>query len=216
VADHHQLLVMAAGPAGAGVEQDLAAVLVDLADELRVGFLGLPQRRGLRAPEQAEDLDTPARGAAEHVTDRRSRAIEQFVQVAAEVQEVDLIARLGRVQLGVQPGEVAAPVHQWLHPVPDREGAQVSGPVGAVAVAQEPRHEGRVVDRMAGGILFQRGRQQSRWRLGACPDCAIPGVCPEPIHGTGPGGRAGQECSAQYRNGQEKPSGACLSAPLPT
>jgi len=147
---------MAAGPAGAGVEQDLAAVLVDLADELRVGFLGLPQRRGLRAPEQAEDLDTPARGAAEHVTDRRSRAIEQFVQVAAEVQEVDLIARLGRVQLGVQPGEVAAPVHQWLHPVPDREGAQVSGPVGAVAVAQEPRHEGRVVDRMAGGILFER------------------------------------------------------------
>ena len=40
----------------------------------------------------------------------------QFVQVTAEVQEVDLVAGLGRVQLGAQPGEVAAPVHQRLRP----------------------------------------------------------------------------------------------------
>src|SRR6185312_8867050 len=47
VPEHHQLLVVAAAPPGPGVQQDLAAVLVYLPDEIRVGFLGLVQRPGL-------------------------------------------------------------------------------------------------------------------------------------------------------------------------
>ena len=185
--DHHQLLVMAAGPAGPGVEQHLAAVLVNLPDELGVGFLGLPQRLGLGAPEQAEDLHPPARGAAEYVTDGRVGTVEQFVQVTAEVQEVDLVAGLGRVQFGVQPGEVAAPVHQRLDQVPDREGAQVGGGVGPVAIAQEPAPDGRVVDRVVGGILFERvvSRIGSTWKHVRI--VASPGGCARRNHGTGCG-----------------------------
>jgi hypothetical protein len=44
VAQHDQLLVMAAAAPGPGVQQDLPAVLVDPPDELRVGLLGLPDR----------------------------------------------------------------------------------------------------------------------------------------------------------------------------
>ncbi len=198
--DDHQLLVVAAGPAGPRVEQHLAAVLIDRADELGVGLLGLPQRLGLGPPEQAEHLHPPAGGAAEHVADGRAGAVEQFVQVAAEVQEVDLVARLGRVQLGVQPGEVAAPVHQRLDQVPDREGTQVSGGVGPVTIAQEPAHDGRVVDRVVGGILFEGvvSRLGSTWehvRIVASP-----------------GPRAGRH---SYRDGQERLCGSCVSARPP-
>src|ERR1039457_4859461 len=44
---HDQLLVMAAPPAGPGIEQNLTAVLVDLPDKLRVGLLGLLHHLGL-------------------------------------------------------------------------------------------------------------------------------------------------------------------------
>ena len=212
VADHHQLLVMAAGPAGARVEQDLAAVVADLAGKLRVGFLGLPQRPGLRAPEQAEHPDSPARGPAEHVTDRRAGAVEQFVEVAAEVEEVDLVARPGRVQLGVQPGEVAAAVHQRRHQVPGREGAQVSGGVGPVAVAQEPRHDGRVVDRMVGGILFERviSRVGGTWehvRIVASPGACAGRILRTRVPFRGAAGGARDAFVPGMGNGQERPYG---------
>jgi len=66
---HDQLLVMAARPAGPGIQQHLTAVLIDLPDELRVGGLGLLQQLGLRAPQQPEDHNFPARGQAEHLPD---------------------------------------------------------------------------------------------------------------------------------------------------
>jgi hypothetical protein len=64
----HNLLVMAARPAGPGIEQNLTAVIADLPDELRVGSLGLVHQLGLRAPQQPEDLDSPACGQPEHLT----------------------------------------------------------------------------------------------------------------------------------------------------
>ncbi len=69
VTERDELLMMAACPAGTGIEQHLAAVLVDLPGELRVGLLGLPQRLGVRAPQQPEDPGTAACGLAEHRTD---------------------------------------------------------------------------------------------------------------------------------------------------
>jgi hypothetical protein len=55
VTEDDEFLMMAACPAGAGIEKHLAAVLVDPPDELRVGLLGLPQRLGVRA--QAPDAE---------------------------------------------------------------------------------------------------------------------------------------------------------------
>ncbi len=155
VPQHDQLLVMAAAPPGPGVQQDLAAVRVDLPDELRVGLLGLAQRLRVGPPQQAEHPDPPPGRPAQHLAGRGTRAIQELVEVTPEVQEIDLVAVLGGVDLGVQPGEVAAPVHQRLDQVAGGEGAEVGGPVGTVALGQEPRLDGRVIHGVVGGVLLE-------------------------------------------------------------
>jgi hypothetical protein len=144
---HDQLLVMAACPAGPGIEQHLTSVLVDLPDELRVGLLGLLQQLGMRAPQQAEDQDFPARGQAEHLPDLGPWTIESLVQVPPEVQEIHLIPRPGRRELGTQPGEVAAAIHERLHQVSCGEGPEISSRVGSITLGEEPRRDRGVVGR---------------------------------------------------------------------
>ena len=113
---HDQLLVMAAAAPGPGVEQYLPAVLVDLPDELGVSLLRLLQRLGLRTPEQAVDHDFAARRLAQYLADLGPRAVEAFLKVPPEVQEVHLVSRLGRLEFGTQAGEIAAAVHQRARP----------------------------------------------------------------------------------------------------
>jgi hypothetical protein len=156
VAQHDQFLVVTAAAPGPGIEQDLAAVVVDLPDELGVGRLGLVQCLGLRAPQKPEDPDPAARGAAQHLADLGPRAVEALVQVAAEIQEVDLVARLGGLELSAQPGEVTVPVHQRLDQVAGGERPEVGSQVGPVALGQEPRRYGRVAGQMIRSVLFQR------------------------------------------------------------
>ena len=153
---HDQLLVMAAAAAGPGVEQYLPAVLVDLPDELGVGLLGLLQRLGLRTPEQAVDQDLAARGLAQYLADLGPRAVEALVKVPPEVQEVHLVSRLGRLELGTQAGEIAAAVHQRADQVSGGESPEVGGQVGPVSLAEEPQPDSRIVGHVIGGILLER------------------------------------------------------------
>jgi hypothetical protein len=63
---------------------------------------------------------------------------------------------LSGLQLGAQPGEVAAAVHERQDHVPGGEGPQVSSRVRAIALGEEPPSNRLVVHRLIRGILHER------------------------------------------------------------
>ena len=104
------------------------------------------------------DVEMPYRMIrAQYLADLGPRAVEALLKVPPEVQEVHLVSRLGRLELGAQPGEIAAAVHQRPDQVPGGEGPEVGGQVGPVPLAEEPQPDSRIVGHVIGSILLKRG-----------------------------------------------------------
>ena len=125
-------------PAGTRIEQHLAAGIGQLAGQFGVLALALVEPAGLRAPDQPEDEHSSFGQFAEDVADRRSGPGKQFLGVAAEVGEIDLILRPGTAQHLMQAAEVPGPVDQRFDQIPRRPATDIGGRVATLGVAEEP------------------------------------------------------------------------------
>ena len=178
VPDDDQLLVVAAASAGAGVQHDLPAMVGDVPHELGVGLLALFQEPRLGAPQQPEDEYPAVSRVRQQVAHLGARAVQPLVEVAPEVQEVDLVTLSGLCELVGQPPEVADPVDQGGDQVVAGVQPQPTGGVAALAVCEEPRVQGRVGGHGCLGVLLERLVLGSRGRDHRAASCEPAGSTP--------------------------------------
>jgi hypothetical protein len=140
-----ELLVMAAAPPDALVEQDLAARLVDLPDEIDVLLLAEMRLTRVRTPQQTSHVNAAACEVGEHVAHLRARAGETLIRVAFPIREVQPVVPLESAEHLVQAGEVLRAVDQHLDAVALRPRFAVAAPpvdlrggITALLAGQEP------------------------------------------------------------------------------
>jgi len=138
MSDDDELLMMGSGAPGTGVQQHIAASLVDVTGELGVLALAAFEPVGLRPPDQPEDHNAGSGTTPKHVTDRSIGPVEEFLGVAAKVGEVDLIPALGSAQLLMQAAKVRGAVDERLDRVPGRPGADIRRSIAALGGQQKP------------------------------------------------------------------------------
>jgi hypothetical protein len=138
MAQHHELLVVGAGAPHPFVEQHLTAGVVHHVAEPAVLLLAVGQVVVVRAPHQALDDDSAARGVAEELADRGLVRAQTLVCVATPVGEEQVVARLQRPDLRRETGEIRGTVHERHHPVAGGPGGQPVGGVAPLCIGQEP------------------------------------------------------------------------------
>ncbi len=138
VADHDELLVVAAQGPHPLIEDDLRALARDLTRQVVVGLPGQPQPVLRGAPHQPLEQDTAGRHLRERLGHRGALVPQSLTGVAAPGREEHEVTTVGAVQRRPQGAEVRLAVHQRLDGVPPGPGGQRRGVVPALRPAQEP------------------------------------------------------------------------------
>ncbi|HVD89071.1 MAG TPA: hypothetical protein VNB91_09275, partial [Jatrophihabitantaceae bacterium] len=107
VSDDDELLMVRSAAAGTRIQQDLAAGVRQLSDQLGIFTFTLVQPARLRSPDQSEDQDTAFRKLRQDVSDGGAGAAEQFFGVGAKIGKIDLVSGSRLAQGLIQRREVA-------------------------------------------------------------------------------------------------------------
>ena len=138
VSDDDELLMVGSAATGTCIQQDLAASIGQLSDQLGVLTFALVQPARLRSPDKSEDQDTPFGKLGENSSNGGAGAAEQFFGVSAEIGKVDLVAGPRLAEGAIQRREVAGTVDERFDGIAGRPIPNVGRTVAPLRIDEEP------------------------------------------------------------------------------
>ncbi len=138
VSDDDELLMVRSAAAGTRIQQDLAAGVRHLSNQLGILTFALVQPARLRSPDQSEDQDTPFGQLREDMSDGGAWAAEEFFGVSAKIGKIDLVSGPRRTEGVIQRREVAGAVDERFDRIARRPVPNVGRTVAPLRIDKEP------------------------------------------------------------------------------
>ena len=138
VSDDDEFLMVRSAAAGTRIQQDLAAGVRQLSDQLGILTFTLVQPARLRSPDQSEDQDTAFGKLREDVSDGGAGAAEQFFGVSAKIGKIDLVSGPRLAEGVIQRREVAGAVDERFDRIARRPVPNVGRTVAPLRIDEEP------------------------------------------------------------------------------